>query len=713
MLTYARVICLLNEKRQQPGGHPFGLTTSLQESQEEISPNPAHDQVVGCWDLLRCMVNEQQVVRGEFKHMVLRESHYQKAYQQQSLGLRRFLVAGARKFLEKQYADFVKQAVAQDRREAQLGGKLGFERHIRAFLTIYPHLLPNGGQFSAGADEPDCDATGLPIWPQLFFCLRCGKEDAALRIARENAAVLGNFAAFLQEYIHQVSPASGDVDREPQSFRPPDGMWQMIINDYRRFVRQRSDPYMHACYTLLGRCEVGVGVHSQILTSAQDFLWFKLALVRETNEVLPHLFLRHDYRLQQLQELVLDHGPAHFSADGTQPLLYFQVLLATQQFEEAIRYLLSSSQHQVDAVHFAVALYYYGLLSLPTPDSAPRDLLYGQGSGVDDAESSGGAAGRPWINMERLLRQYVRLFAATDPLDAMQYLNLLQDPSQKAVAMRDLVLQTREFEVLLGAVRGDGTRQPGCIDRFLPPHEARNIMELAAHAALERGLHQDAVQLYFKAANYDRVVAILNQQMSRMLTGQPGADRSSVVETGASDVAGAMPQHSDSERDRLFTLANVLYSRHGSLLSSVRHRDLLRTFHLLRRLGKFFDHYHRHQFAEALQTATSIGLVPVSTAEMAEKVDAFRALDPTILRNFAEILIAHMTVLHSLYSMITPSSPAVTPQRGMQGRFGSEQELRTQYREQARALVMFSGMIQFRMPGDANSRLVQLSVFMS
>jgi nuclear pore complex protein Nup93 len=451
-------------------------------------------------------------------------------------------------------------------------------------------------------------------------------------------------------------------------------MWQMIINDYRRFVRQRSDPYMHACYTLFGRCEVGVGLHSQILTSAQDFLWFKLALVRETNETLPHLFLRHDYRLQQLQELVLDHGPAHFSADGTQPLLYFQVLLATQQFEEAIRYLLSSSQHQVDAVHFGVALYYYGLLSLPPSDSAPRDLLFGQGSGSAEDHD---AAARPWINVERLLRQYVRLFAATDPLDAMQYLNLLQDQSQKAVAMRDLVLQTREFEVLLGAVRGDGTRQAGCIDRFLPPHEVRHIMELAAHAALERGLHQDAVQLYFKAANYDRVVAILNQQMSRMLTGQPGADRNSVAESGASDVAGAMPQHSDSERGRLFTLANVLYSRHGSLLSSVRHRDLLRTFHLLRRLGKLFDHYHRRQFAEALQTATSIGLVPVSTAEMAEKVDAFRALDPTILRNFAEILIAHMTVLHSLYSMITPASPAVTPRRGVMttSRLGSEQEV--------------------------------------
>jgi Nup93/Nic96 len=128
-----------------------------------------------------------------------------------SLGLRRFLVAGARKFLEKQYADFVKQAVAQDRREAQLGGKLGFERHVRAFLTIYPHLLPNGGQFPAGAEEPDCDANGLPIWPQLYFCLRCGKEVAALRIARQNSAVLGNFAAFLQEYINQISPG-GDAD---------------------------------------------------------------------------------------------------------------------------------------------------------------------------------------------------------------------------------------------------------------------------------------------------------------------------------------------------------------------------------------------------------------------------------------------------------------------------------------------------------------------
>lgn len=34
-------------------------------------------------------------------------------------------------------------------------------------------------------------------------------------------------------------------------------------------------------------------------------------------------------------------------------------------------------------------------------------------------------------------------------------------------------------------------------------------------------------------------------------------------------------------------------------------------------------------------------------------------------------------------------------------------------RTQARALITFAGMLQYRMPGDANARLVQLEVLMN
>lgn len=41
-----------------------------------------------------------------------------------------------------------------------------------------------------------------------------------------------------------------------------------------------------------------------------------------------------DNSLEKLQKDLRDWGPAHFNPKGTNPLLYFQVLLLSQQFEE-------------------------------------------------------------------------------------------------------------------------------------------------------------------------------------------------------------------------------------------------------------------------------------------------------------------------------------------------------------------------------------------
>jgi nuclear pore complex protein Nup93 len=62
-------------------------------------------------------------------------------------------------------------------------------------------------------------------------------------------------------------------------------------------------------------------------------MWLKLSVVRETDEVLPPSFANYDYPLKKLQDLLLTYGPSHFNKSGRNPLLYFQVLLMSQQFE--------------------------------------------------------------------------------------------------------------------------------------------------------------------------------------------------------------------------------------------------------------------------------------------------------------------------------------------------------------------------------------------
>ena len=57
------------------------------------------------------------------------------------------------------------------------------------------------------------------------------------------------------------------------------------------------------------------------------------------------------YTLTELQRLIVQFGPKHFSS----PLIYFQALLLTRQYERAIAYLYV--YERVDAVHYAIALH--------------------------------------------------------------------------------------------------------------------------------------------------------------------------------------------------------------------------------------------------------------------------------------------------------------------------------------------------------------------
>lgn len=58
-------------------------------------------------------------------------------------------------------------------------------------------------------------------------------------------------------------------------------------------------------------------------------------MIREddSNAPLPLAFSSTDYPLTKLQEVITHYGSQHFSQNGRQPLLYFQVLLLSQQFE--------------------------------------------------------------------------------------------------------------------------------------------------------------------------------------------------------------------------------------------------------------------------------------------------------------------------------------------------------------------------------------------
>ena len=127
----------------------------------------------------------------------------------------------------------------------------------------------------------------------------------------------------------------------------------------------------------------------------------------------------------------------------------------------------------------------------------------------------------------------------------------------------ELVMESREFEMLLGRIQPDGSRKPGCIDKF--QRDTSETIGFIASEAESKGLYEDAVRLYDLA----KVSMMLYDEgepprlTSLLLPGSCPQNHGKVLEVInklLSNVASA-PTTPQSDRDRLQTLALSIAER--------------------------------------------------------------------------------------------------------------------------------------------------------
>merc|ERR1719369_1112047 len=550
------------------------------------------------------------------------------------------VVTRARKYLETSHSKFIRNVVFSNLSSAQLGGVPGTYHLVRSFLNIkVPHT-------TQGLDDGLVD--NVPVWAMIYYCLRCGDISAAVQATRGAGPGLADTHTLLAELA-----STPDRRLSPQTE-------SMVKLQYRRLVRQSTDPYKRAVYCVVGGCDPSEE-HSEVATSLDDYLWLKLCMVREDagGDTLT---------LAALQSLLTEeYGESHFSA-SSQPVLYYQVLFLTGQFEAAVDFLFRSGDSlSCHATHLAIALFEQDLLSLPSNIQAP--LL---------SKDTGDKGCNKRINLARLVMLYVKHFESTDPKEALQYFYFLRgmkggkSENLFMSCVGELVLESREFDLLLGQLMPDGSRSPGLVDNFGDLVDAGAIIQLVARDSEERGLLEDAVRLYDLASKHERVVELLNTLLSQVI---------------------ASPPVSESRRDRLQRQAVDIARRYRNQGKAAG--DTAATLFLLLDLATFFDLFHGGKLKEALDTLTKLKLVPMSGNEVDQRVSAFRLLGEDVRRNLPDILVAAMTALHSQY-------------QGMKAK-GQVEGLR----EQAKALITYAGMIPYRLPGDTNARLVQMEVLMN
>ena len=468
-MAYARQVYVYNEHVVAGSIRP-----SLVDMFLEVAKKIDDKQVIELWEMVKCMIEVPLISTSSIKDTRL-HIRTQAAF-----------VDKAREYLELMYTKHINTKICENLQQAQRGGVPGTYNNVKSFLNVRPPTIPN---LEDGLVE------NHPTWAMVYYCLRCGDLQAAKQVVDKCGHNLGDFKSFMHEYVSS------------EDHRLSSGSETKIQLQYRRIVKNGTDPFKRAVYCVVGRCDPDEN-HSEIADKIDDYLWLKLCQV-QTEDVDPHS--QETFTLKKLQTLLYEEfGESYFSG-YQQPYLYFQVLILTAQFEPAIEFMSRIDKLLCHAVHVALVLYESKMLLLPQSNQAQL---------LTKDPSDDGCISR--LNFVRLNTLYTRKFEATDAREALQYFYFLRDlktPQGENFFMScvsELVLETREFEMLLGKIERDGTRRPGAIDKF--HGDTQTIIDLVAKDTEAKGLSEDAVRLYDLAKKHDKVLELLNKLLSQVVS---------------------------------------------------------------------------------------------------------------------------------------------------------------------------------------------------
>ncbi|CAK7241528.1 MAG: nuclear pore complex subunit [Sporothrix thermara] len=485
-----------------------------------------------------------------------------------AISMRQRILSGANQFLEKKFFQEVEAQIARFPQEASLGGRPDVVSKIKAYIRV------RAAQKMLVPDNVDLQQVqGEYVWAVIFYLLRSGHVTEAAQYVNDNQTQIRGIDRVFASYIN--SYASSEDRRLKRA------MQERCNSDYNQRARNAPegsvDPFRMACYKVIGRCDVGNRNLDNLQTDVHDWIWLQFNLAREGDRAAE--LASEMYGLAELQETIREIGQKHFAknapgvAAGSYAMFFYLQVLAGL-FEPAIAYLYSFSY--IDAVHFAIALEYYGLLRTPDASLAAANELL-----------SHSTRGHPQINFARMIGYYTRDFRAANAAAAVDYLVLIclgddeldqataaaaaaapstssAKPKEQSAAaalcyeaLRELVLETREFSKLIGDIRPDGTRIRGLIEErgsLIALDREQDFVKAitlqAARDADDGGRTTDAVLLYHLAGDYDTVVVIVSRALSEAIALEIGEEPMRLVpvkprverdRTGSATTAASTP----------------------------------------------------------------------------------------------------------------------------------------------------------------------------
>ena len=511
----------LNVARLQDKGYPVFekfATVETEPSGEDTSmlvhAYRALAQIVGEDSSKDNLAETGAIKPRQFVHDYLKEMATAKG----PIAIRKRIIAGSRSFLENLYLSQVEATVLKSPHEANVGGVPTSLAKVKGFARV------RAARKELGPDLELLQQVGEDYcWVLLYYLMRCGLANDALAYVEDNQAAFRNidrrFVSYLRAYV-----------QSPDRRLPPQSQTD-INNDYSQRSKlapeDSIDPYRMLCYKIIGRCDLNRRNFDNVNSDMMDWLWLQFALAREYNRV--DEFAHEAYGLEELRSSIKDIGDRYFGQNSdvpNAPTTFFFMQTLAGMFEKAIADLYV--HNYVSAVHFAIALDYYGLLRV-SDISNSEDLL------------TTTTRQQAQIAFGTMVGLYTRDFRTADPTAGVDYIALIclnadldgdLGKAQRELchqALTELVLETRDFASLLGDIRNDGQRIPGSVENRLSligledeRDFMRHITLVAARTADDQSRTTDAALLFHLAHDYDKVLSIINQAVSMALTTELG-----------------------------------------------------------------------------------------------------------------------------------------------------------------------------------------------
>ncbi|CCC68554.1 hypothetical protein NCAS_0B04700 [Naumovozyma castellii] len=513
---------------------------------------------------------------------------------------------------------------------------------------------------------------GNPIWAMIFYLLRAGLEQEALEVVENNKSGFKKIEqSFLSYFKAYVSAPDRQLSMEFSS---------RLHTEYNQHIKSslNGDPYRLAVYKIIGRCDLTRKNISSVTLSVEDWLWIHLMLIKDN--VMGDEPAYERYRLEDFQNTIISYGPSRFGD------YYLQVLILSGLYELAVEY--AYSLNEIDAVHLAIGLANQGLLSVT---SKMTDTLI-------TVENN-----KRMICIAKVLGNYTKSFKYSDPRIAAEYLVLIalsNDPAQIEIcheALRELVLETKEFSLLLGKINRDGARIPGVIEERQPLLHLQNekeflriITEQAARKADEDGRTRDSLLLYQLSEEYDVVLTIINGLLGDILSD--------------SDLTQPLLTADDNYETNPILLAQkliLMYSDNSEISKQINVTNK-ETCSLLLQMVEIRKIYSANQWHNVLTQIEGLDILPFSNELSArKKAEQFTLLDENIVKTVPNLLIITLMCISKIVHSLVQNRYLFSETKDQQISF---------LKNISRNCMAYAGIIQYKMPRETYSTLINLDV---